>query len=133
VPLGSPFRYVAAAGLLTAAAVHLAITGDHLEEATYIGVLFILLSVALSVEAALLVTRDERGVWVASALTCGLAILAYLWSRTIGLPEIRDDIGSWSEPLGIVALVAEGLVVLLAWAALTGRARDGRCLGRPGA
>jgi manganese oxidase len=123
VPLGSSLRYVAAAGLLTAAAVHLAITGDHLEEATYIGVLFILLSVALCVEAALIVSRDDRGLWVASALTCVLALVAFIWSRTIGLPGIRDHIGSWTEPLGIVALVAEGLVVLFAWAAVTGRDR----------
>jgi Multicopper oxidase len=124
VPLGSPLRYVAAAALLTAAAVHLAITGDHLEEATYIGILFILLSVALCVEAALIVNRDDRRVWLASALTCGLAFVAFVWSRSIGLPQIREDIGGWTEPLGIVALFTEGLVVLFAWAALTGRDRN---------
>jgi len=110
LPVGSPFRYVAASACLTAAAVHLAITEDHLREATYIGVLFIVLSVALCVEAALLVSRDERWVWQAAGITCGLAIAAYVWSRAIGLPQIHDDIGRWTEPLGIVALLSEGLV-----------------------
>ena len=122
--VGSPFRYIGASACLTAAAVHLAITEDHLHEATYIGVLFILLSVALCVGAALLVSRDERWVWRAAGITCGLAVAAYLWSRAIGLPKINDDIGRWTEPLGIVALLTEGLVVLLAWAALSGRDRD---------
>lgn len=123
MPVGSPFRYIGASACLTAAAVHLAITEDHLHEAAYIGVLFIVLSVACCVEAALLVQRDERWVWAAAGITCGLAIAAYVWSRAIGLPQIHDDIGRWTEPLGVVALLSEGLVVLLAWAALTGRDR----------
>jgi manganese oxidase len=75
------------------------------------------------VAAALLVSRDERWVWQAAAITCGLAVAAYVWSRAIGLPQIHDDIGRWTEPLGIVALLSEGLVVVLTWAALTGRDR----------
>jgi hypothetical protein len=103
------------------AAVHLSIAEDHLREATYIGVLFIVLSAACCIEAALLVRGDARAVWAAAGAVCALAIAAYVWSRSIGLPQIHDDIGRWTEPLGIVALAAEGLVVLLAAAALTGR------------
>jgi hypothetical protein len=89
--------------------------------------------VACCAEALLLVHRDERRVWLAAAVTCGLAFITYVWSRTIGLPQISDDIGNWSEPLGIVSLVSEGLVVVLAWAALAGRDRRWSLVRSPGA
>src|SRR6188472_1259636 len=91
--LRSPLRYAAAAACLTAAAAHLPVTEDHLEEATYIGVLFILLMIACSACAVLLVRRDERRVWWAAGVACALAVAAYAWSRAIGLPQITDDVG----------------------------------------
>ena len=44
----------------------------------------------------------------------GLAILGYVISRTIGLPQIGDDIGNWLEPLGVVAVIAEATACLSA-------------------
>ncbi len=34
--------------------------------------------------------------------------------RTIGLPQIGDDIGNWGEPLGIVAIIAEATMLITA-------------------
>ena len=55
---------------------------------------------------------------------CLLAVTAFLASRTVGLPQLADDVGNWTEPLGFPALVSESLVVALAAAHLT-RARAG--------
>jgi hypothetical protein len=121
--LRSPLRFAAAAACLTAAAAHLPITEDHLEEATYIGVLFVALIVACSACAALLAFRDDRRAWWSAGATCALAIGAYAWSRAIGLPEITDDVGRWTEPLGVVSLTAEALTVVLAAVALASRPR----------
>ena len=116
--IGSPWRFTVTACCLTAAAAHLPVTGDHLHEALYIGVLFIVLSAACVLTAGALLARDARVVYVAVMVTCAAAIGAYAWSRAAGLPQITDDVGNWAEPLGIVAVTAESAAVLASLAAL---------------
>ena len=68
--------------------------------------------------AALLLTRLARVGWL---LTLGVAagpIVGYVLSRGPGLPNYTDDIGNWTEPLGVISLVVEGVVLILAAAAL---------------
>ena len=60
------------------------------------------------------VVADTTLVWVASAVVTALALAGFLLSRTVGLPQIGDDIGNWTEPLGFPAVGAEALVVVLA-------------------
>jgi manganese oxidase len=122
-PLSSPARWVVAAAALTTLAAHVVITEDHLEEALYIGVLFIALELACLVLAVLLPRRDSALVWAGVVATGALAIGAYVVSRSIGLPQITDDVGRWSDPLGVVAVTSESLMVMLGLSALTGRAQ----------
>ena len=35
-------------------------------------------------------------------------------SRSVGLPSLSDDIGDWLNPLGVIAVVCETAVVLIA-------------------
>ncbi|MGZ4503736.1 MAG: hypothetical protein ACXVW3_07575, partial [Nocardioidaceae bacterium] len=84
-------------------------TEDHLRQAPYIGVLFIGLEIALVVIAVLLLVRDSALVWTAAAVVPALAVVSYVVSRTIGLPQIGDDVGNWTEPLGVVSVVSETL------------------------
>ncbi|NYD42669.1 hypothetical protein [Nocardioides panaciterrulae] len=112
--LTSPLRWPAAALLVVVAAVHVPLVPDHLEEAPYVGVLFLALAVVSVVLAALLVTRDTRLVWAASGLVTLLALLAFVASRTAGLPELGDDVGNWTEPLGFPAVAAEAAVSIIA-------------------
>jgi len=106
-------RFPVAATALVAAAAHVPVTGEHLREAPYIGVLFIALEVALVVLAGLVLVSTSRLVWWAAAVVPALAVVAYAVSRTVGLPQIGDDVGNWTEPLGVVSVVAETLMVLL--------------------
>lgn len=53
-------------------------------------------------------------VWVAAALVGAGPFIGYVLTRTTGLPGDSDDIGNWGETLGLVSLVVEGLLVLLA-------------------
>lgn len=94
--LASPLRWVGALMLLVTAATHIPLVPEHLEEAPYVGVLFVALSVA-----------------------------AFLASRTVGLPQIRMDIGNWTEPLGFPAVAAEALAALAAVYALRHPTRTG--------
>jgi hypothetical protein len=101
--------------LLVAAGTHIPLIPAHLEEAPYVGWLFIALSVVCIALAAVILFVDRAGVWVVSGLVCLAAVVAFLASRTIGLPEIEDDIGNWTEPLGIPAVASEVLMAVLAY------------------
>ncbi|GAB3669382.1 hypothetical protein GCM10027596_41350 [Nocardioides korecus] len=121
-PLHAPLRLGAAALLLVVAVVHALLVPEHLEEAPYAGVLFLALTVVCLVLAALLVRHDSRAVWATVALVSLLALAAYVLSRTVGLPQLDDDIGNWGEPLALPALIAEVLALALATYTLRHRA-----------
>lgn len=53
-----------------------------------------------------------------AATLASAALIAYIASRTVGLPGSVDDIGNWGQTLGIISMAAEGAVVLLAAGAL---------------
>jgi hypothetical protein len=38
----------------------------------------------------------------------------YVINRTVGLPQATDDIGNWTEPLGLASLLVEGFVIAIA-------------------
>lgn len=119
--LRSPARLPTAVVLLIVAVVHVPVTPEHLEEATYIGVLFIALSVACVALAALLLIVDSHPVWLATVTVNALAVMAYVASRSTGLPQIGDDVGNWTEPLGMAAVLAEVVSTLIAISVLLER------------
>jgi hypothetical protein len=108
-----PSQWIASALLLVAAATHVPLIAEHLQEAPYIGILFIVLSVTCLVLAGVILVVDTVTVWLLSGATCLAAVMAYLASRTIGLPQIRDDIGHWTEPMSVPAVASEALLVML--------------------
>ena|SRR5215212_1728309 len=111
----SPMQWCASFLLLIAAGAHVPLIQDHLEEAPYVGWLFIALTIICVALAVLIVVVDHPSVWVIAGLTCLAAAVAFLASRTIGLPQIGDDVGNWTEPLGLPALASEVLMALLAY------------------
>jgi hypothetical protein len=117
----SPAQWAASLLLVVAAATHIPLIQDHLEEAPYVGWLFIALSVVCLLLAGAILFVDEPSVWVLSGLTCFAAVIAFLASRTVGLPQIGDDVGNWTEPLGIPAVASEALMAALAYVHLRSR------------
>jgi hypothetical protein len=97
---------------------HIPLVADHLEEAPYVGVGFVLLSIAGILLAHLLMSSDDIEVWVAAAVVATLALVAYGLSRSVGLPQIHDEIGNWSDRLGMVAVASEALMLGFAAARL---------------
>jgi hypothetical protein len=110
----SPWRWVLAVAAVAAAAAHVPVIGPHLDEAPYMGVLFVVLVAACLVLAAGAVVRDAGVVYALALLTCGLAIIGYVATRTVAFPELDDDVGDWLHPLGVVSILAESVVVLAA-------------------
>lgn len=112
--LHSPLRWACACTLLVTAATHIPLIPEHLHEAPYVGVLFILIAVVSIVLAVAIVVRDLPLVWMTSGTVTLLAFVAFLVSRTVGLPQISDDIGNWTDPLGYPALAGELVTFVLA-------------------
>jgi hypothetical protein len=107
MPLNHPLRGLPVAALVVAGAAHIPVIPAHLREAPYIGILFIVLAAGSLVLAGVLAFRDVAAAYVLTAVVMALALVAYVISRTVGLPLIGDDVGNWLEPLGVVSIIAE--------------------------
>ncbi len=119
----SGWRWVLAAGAFVAAAAHVPVIGPHLSEAPYMGALFVVLTAAcVSLGVAALI-KDDRAVYALAALTCGLAILGYAATRLVSFPMLADDVGNWLEPLGLVSIASEAVVVIAAISGLRSSTR----------
>jgi hypothetical protein len=95
-PSPSPhWRRPAAAALAATGCIHIALVPAHLHEAPYAGALFIALSAAALALAILLVKSNHQLAWLGAAALSLTALLAYVISRSIGLPSVADDIGDW--------------------------------------
>ena len=74
--------------------------------------LFVANFVASLVSAVGIVRGAKTWGWSLGALVSLGALLAYLWSRAIGLPGLAGAVGDWDEPLGTFALMMESLFLL---------------------
>lgn len=100
-------------GLLVVAVIHVWLIPEHLGEAPYAAWLFLALALAC-LALALTTTTGTSAAPAATVLVMALSIAAYVESRTLGLPQMADDVGNWGEPLGIVCLAAESVTMLSA-------------------
>ena len=123
-PHASRARWVVAVFAVIAAVAHIPVTGEHLREAPYMGVLFIVLTVGCLVIAAAAMVRDSSAVYALAVLTCGLAVVGYAATRLAAFPMLADDVGNWLEPLGVVSVLTEIAVVFAAIVGLRHRARS---------
>jgi hypothetical protein len=114
----SAWRWLMVPAILVAAAAHLPVIRPHLDEAPYLGVLFVVLSAACVALASVAISWDSPLVYALSALTCGLAVLGYLATRVLAFPMLAEDVGNWLEPLGVLSVGSETVVVLVAARAL---------------
>jgi len=114
-------RAVAIGGLVAIALIHMLQLPAAFAAIGYLGALFIAAIVAcLGLAAVMTRTSDDRA-WTASGGLATLILLGYVISRSIGLPGFTDDIGEWSETLGLASMVAEGVVVFVVASVLVSR------------
>jgi len=107
-------RSVAVVGLAGVALIHVLDAHDTFVESPYKGWLYVGLIASTLVTAGLLLRRPSRDAWIAAAVLPLSAFAAFVWSRTIGLPQGGDDIGNWWEPLGLASLFVEAAVAAVA-------------------
>ena len=115
-------RATAAVGLAGIALIHLLDSIGKYHETRYIFWMYVALMVGSLVTAGAVLISHRRIVWSAAAAIATSAIAGYVISRTTGLPNATDDIGNWTEPLGLASLFVEGSLVVLSAAVLRERA-----------
>ncbi|SCF82798.1 hypothetical protein GA0115256_122110 [Streptomyces sp. DconLS] len=100
---------------LAVAAIHVVDQGGitATRDPRYVGVAYHVLEIAAVVAAVLLLVGLVRPGWLLAAGVAVGPLLGYVLSRGPGLPDYRDDIGNWTEPLGLAALAVEGALLLL--------------------
>jgi len=115
-------RAIAVVALAGVALVHLLDAPGSFQDAPYKGWLYVgLILGCLGAGAALIRSSDLRA-WAAAATLPLGAIVAFVISRTVGLPQGADDIGNWTEPLGMASLFVEGTLAGLSLMILQERA-----------
>ena len=114
--MASPSRiikFLAIAAILGAGLIHVVEAREAFGEATYKGLLFVG-NGAGALVAAVGIYRDQRALgWLLGLLVAGGAIVAYVASRTIGLPGLPAEPDAWLEPMGVAAILCETCFVIL--------------------
>jgi uncharacterized membrane protein HdeD (DUF308 family) len=111
------FRWAGVLLILACGFIHLISAPDHLQEAPYVGVLF-LANGAGALVAAFGIYRDRLWGWILGALVAGGAFVMFMVSRLIGLPAYQEHVGMWigdsfGDRLGIPSLFVEAPLVVL--------------------
>ncbi len=119
-----PQRWALALAAVVTAVAHVPVIAPHLDEAPYMGVLFIVLTLACSALALGALVSDSDAIYALSIVTCGGAIVGYAATRLVAFPMLAGDVGNWLEPLGVVSVLAEAVVVVSAITALVSSARS---------
>jgi hypothetical protein len=90
--------------------------------------MYIALMVASVVVAFYLLHTGATRAWAAAGLLAGATLAGFVLSRTTGLPNASDDVGNWTEALGLASMFVEGAVIVLAgyaWALARHERRPG--------
>ena len=97
---------------------------DHIGEIPYLGSAFYALVLLCAAALGSLVVESRTAVWRGVLVLALGSIVAYVVSRTVGLPLAEDDIGDWANPLGAVSVAAELVVVGVSLTVLHRRRHD---------
>jgi hypothetical protein len=100
--------------MLGIALIHLLDVIGKIKETPYLGVMYIALMIASVVVAFYLLHTGSTLAWAAAGLLAAATLAGFILSRTTGLPNASDDVGNWTEPLGLASMFVEGAMVILA-------------------
>ncbi len=109
----STARLLGAAGILGIGVIHILDAGSTYHSTRWIFWAYMALIVgAVPVTLYLLHSASPLG-WAAAASLAAGPLVAYLWSRSIGLPGDAPDVGNWLCTLGMAALFVETSLLTL--------------------
>lgn len=117
-------RATVAVGLGGVIAIHAVDAVGKWTETRYVFWLYMAVIVAAVAAAGAVLFTRSRVALLAAATVAGGVLIGYVINRTVGLPNATDDIGNWTEPLGLASLVVESATVAVALGAYA-RSRGG--------
>jgi hypothetical protein len=105
-----------AALCVVVAAVHVIDQGGIIgsKEPGYVALGYWVLEVVALLIAAPMVLTRSRWTWFVAAGVAAGPFVGYALSRGPGLPDYTDDKGNWIEPLGVISLLVEAVLFMLA-------------------
>lgn len=107
-----PFlQWIAIVAILVTGGIHLKEAHDAFGDAAYKGILFIANGLGALAGTVGILLRRDWGWWLGLAVAAG-AMVAYILSRTVGLPQLPAEPDAWLEPSGVASLVAEGMFIV---------------------
>ena len=115
-------KWLAVVAILGTGFIHGYEARDAFGDAQYKGLLFVGNCLAALVAAIGIIRGQKLLGWYLGLFVSGGAMLAYIASRTVGLPGLPAEPQNWLEPIGVASLACEALFVIVFLAAL-GRAR----------
>jgi hypothetical protein len=106
-----PSRTVTIIGLSGIGLIHLLDSVDTYSETRWLFWAYVALMASTIIVGGALLHRPDARWFAAAALLAAAPIAGFILSRTTGLPGADDDIGVWTEPLGLASLWVEGAVL----------------------
>jgi hypothetical protein len=107
-------RATTAVGLAGIGVIHLLDSIGKYHETRYMFWMYLALIAGCIVVAAAVLLSRSRLPLLGAAVLAASAAAGYVLSRTTGLPSATDDVGNWTEPLGLASLFVEGSVIAIA-------------------
>jgi hypothetical protein len=111
-------RATVAVGLAGIALIHLLDSIGKWSETRYLFWMYVGLMIASLATAGWVLFTRSRTALLAAAAVAASALVGYVVDRTVGMPGATDDIGNWTEPLGLASLFVEAAVVAAGLAGL---------------
>ena len=114
-------RSTGVVALIGVAVIHFAQVVPTIHQTAWLGWAFVLLSVACVAVAGQLVYRGTVWTWAQVGALNLLIIGGFAFTRLFSTAFDNQDVGNWSETLGMAALFVEGVLVLASAYAITVR------------
>lgn len=111
-------RAVGVVGISGIGLIHLLDAPGKYAETPYMFWMYIALILGCIAVAGELIRSGSRAAWAGGAALAGGALVGFVLTRSVGLPQAHGDIGNWTEPLGLASLWVEGCFVALSAAVL---------------
>lgn len=108
--------------VLAVGAIHLYLAPRHFEMAAYVGVGLVVAAAASLVAVMGILRGAPNWGWLLGAWICGVAFVAYLVTRAVGLEGFEEAKGDWANPWGSLSMMIEGLYLGLYFMVMTGAA-----------
>ena len=108
----NPSRTLTIVGLSGIGLIHLLDSVDTYSETRWLFWAYVALMASTVVVGGALLHRPASRWFEAAALLALVPIIGFILSRTTGLPGSDDDIGNWTDSLGLASLWVEGAVLL---------------------